>query len=106
MSLPDVEDISKHLEVSCETDDFGVPRVPDQHQPQDLPANFVRYLMPSYLPLLQKYDADADKFPMSFGFAIQSLMEESCEVLEPGMAAKIVMECAVPMASLDPAEVF
>jgi len=106
MNLPDVEDISQHVEVSCETDDFGVPRLPEAHQLQDIPPNFVRYLMPSYLPLLQKYDADADKFPISFGFAIQSLMEESCEDLDPAMAAQIVMECAVPMASLDPAEVF
>lgn len=106
MSMPDMEDISQHVETSCETDDYGVPRVPAAHQPRDLPSNFVRYLMPSYLPLLQQYDADADKFPISFGFAIQNLMEENCEVLDPAMAAKIVMECAVPMASLDPAAVF
>lgn len=106
MSIPDVDEISQFVEDSCETDAYGHPRMAKEHEPRDLPSNFVRYLMPSYLPLLQKYDADSDKFPISFGYAIQSLMEDSCEELDPAIAAQIVMECAIPMATLDPAEVF
>jgi len=106
LNLPDPQEISNHVEATCHTDKYGQPRVASHHQPRDFPSNFVRYLMPSYLPLLQKYDPDADKFPTSFGFAIQSLMEDSCEDVDPATAAKIVMECATSMASLDPAEVF
>ncbi len=106
LKLPDMEAISNHVANTSNTDAYGEPRLAADHQPRDLPSNFVRYLMPSYLPLLQRYDADIEKFPISFGFAIQSLMEDSCETLDPATAAQIVMECAVPMASLDPAEVF
>ena len=106
LDLPDINDISAHVERSCHTQAYGQPRLAEMHQPRDYPSNFVRYLMPSYLPLLQKYDANTDKFPMSFGFAIQGLLEDSCEDLDPATAAKVVMECAIPMATLDPAEVF
>jgi len=106
LSMPDVKEISAHVEANCHSEDYGQPRIAREHMPRDIPSNFVRYLMPSYLPLLQRYDADADKFPISFGFAIQSLMEDNCENLDPSTAAKIVMECAIPMATLDPAEVF
>lgn len=106
LSLPDPVEISDHVEDTCHSEAYGQPRIAPQHQPRDFPSNFVRYLMPSYLPLLQKYDPNADKFPISFGFAIQNLMETSCDDLDPSTAARIVMECATSMASLDPAEVF
>ncbi len=106
IKLPDIEEISDHVATTYANGVYGVPRVPEANQPLDIPSNFVRYLMPSYLPLLQKYDSNAEKFAISFGYAIQNLMEESCEDLDPAMAAKLAMECAIPMATLDPAEVF
>lgn len=106
VKLPDPREILRYVQANYDHKDYGLPRLPEAHMPRDLPSNFVRYLMPSYLPLLQKYDPDVDQFKTSFGYAIQTLMAESCEEIDPATAAKLVMECAVPMASLDPAEVY
>lgn len=104
--LPDIEEVFSHVVQTANTQDYGDPRLSDEYLPRDLPSNFVRYLMPSYLPMLARYDADADKFPISFGYAIQMLMEDYADEIEPDMAAQIVIECAVPMSTLDPASVF
>ena len=104
--LPDPREILRFVQANYADKNYGLPRLPEAHMPRDLPSNFVRYLMPSYLPMLQKYDPNPDCFKTSFGYAIQSLMAESCEDIDPATAAKLVMECAVPMASLDPAEVY
>ena len=104
--LPDMGEICNHVENTYKTDNYGIPNLPKEHQPRDIPSNFVRYLMPCYLPLLQRYDSDADKFPISFGFAIQAMMEEYRSEIDPSAAARLVMECAIPMSMLDPAEVY
>lgn len=102
---PDVDDLISHCETLASSDEDVWPRLPDNHMPRDLPINFVRHLFPSYLPLLNKYDPDPGKYYLSFGFAIQSLMETAKDVVDPELALHIVMECAAPSAQIDPAEV-
>ena len=105
-AAPDISSVVAHSQSVMGTRDFGMVRVSQDHCPRDLPSNFVRYLMPSYIPLLRRYDPDPEKFRHSFAFAVCRLMEQNCETLSPDLALKIAIECAVPMSRLDPAEVY
>jgi len=104
-NLPDMGELIAYSETLAESDNDIWPRLPETHMPRDMPLNFVRHLFPSYLPLLNKYDPDTSKYCLSFGFAIQTLMDTAKDVVDPETALHIVMECAAPAAQIDPAEV-
>lgn len=82
--------------------EFGKPRLPADHQPGDLPINYVRYLWPKILEALTLYEVHATQRPAALGFALQRTIEAGRTALDPTLAARIVIECAVPMAKVDP----
>lgn len=101
---PDPIEIVRHVAASIGTPGFGLPRIPEGHGPAALPADYVRALWRASASLVaSRCDAPRD-WPVAFGLAVQQAMEAAGEVLAPGLALSIVMECAVPMSKLDPAE--
>jgi hypothetical protein len=103
---PDFGDIAKHVAGSLGGDQFGLPRVPDNHRPGDLPINYVRNIWPAILPHLEKRAPDLRERVMLLGLATQEVMQMGKDVIDPALAAKLVMECAVPMAKLNPADLW
>lgn len=81
---------------------FGIPQVPDQHKPNDTPLNYVKSLWPALLPIIDKFCARPMERPILLGLVAQKAIEMSKEVIPPAVAAKLVMECAVPMSKIGP----
>ncbi len=81
---------------------FGIPQVPDQHKPGDLPLNYVRDLWPVLLPIIDKFCTRPLERPILLGLVAQQVVEMGKDVIEPSMASKLVMECAAPMAKIGP----
>lgn len=103
---PDFAEIAGHVAGTLGGPDFGRPRVADQHQPSDLPINYVRDLWPLFLPHIEKRVPVLQERVTLFGFAIQNSIQMGADVIPPAIAGKLVMECAVPMAKLDPAKLW
>jgi len=81
---------------------FGHPVLPEAHRLADLPINFVRHLWPRIVEALTLYEVPVAQRPAALGMALQIAIDEGKEVLAPAMAATIAIECAVPMAKIDP----
>lgn len=102
---PDFGEIAGHVAGTFGTGDFGIPRLPDNHQLQDLPINYVQTLWPVVLPLVEKRAPALKDRVILFGFAIQNAIEMGKDVIPPSVAGKLVMECAVPMSRIDPSRI-
>ena len=97
-------DVMKHVAATIGESNFGIPRLPPEHIPGDLPINYVRHLWPMVRDALDLYQVPAEKRATSIGFAIQEVIDQSKDAVSPKIAAQIVSEYAVPMAKLDPAQ--
>ncbi|QXG50099.1 hypothetical protein [Pseudomonas viridiflava] len=104
-NYPDFAEISGHVDGTLGGPEFGNPRVPEQHKPNDLPINYVRDLWPVVLPIIEQRVPVLQERVTLFGFAVQNVIEMGKDVIQPAMAGRLVMECAVPTAKLDPARI-
>jgi hypothetical protein len=104
VTLDLVHDAMGRVASSIGNSGFGVPQLPDGHHPSDLPINLVRHLWPRFSEALALYEVPSQQAPAAFGFALQRAISEIGGVIDPLMAARIAIECAVPMAKLDPAQ--
>lgn len=102
VSLDMVAEAVGHVAGTVGGAEFGKPRLPPDHQPGDLPINYVRYLWPKILEALTLYEVSATQRPTALGFALQRTIEAGRTAVDPTLAARIVIECAVPMAKVDP----
>ncbi|HEX7751277.1 MAG TPA: hypothetical protein VF440_02655 [Novosphingobium sp.] len=103
---PNFGEIAGHVAGTLGGADFGIPRVPEQNRPSDLPVNYVRNLWPVVLPHVEHRVPLLQERVTLFGFAVQNVMQMGKDVIQPALAGKLVMECAVPMSKLDPARVW
>ncbi len=102
--LPDLAEIFAHVSASIGTPEFGVPRLAGPLT-ADLPTNYVRSSWPLAVSLLRAHCDAPSQWPAALAVAAQDAIVMAEDVLDPGLAARIVMESAVPMSKLDPAEV-
>lgn len=100
--LLDVTEVTGYVAGTLCGDTFGIPRLPDGHPTFDLPLNYVRDLWNVVLPHVDRRAPEPLERVVLFGLAIQKVMEMAKEVVAPSIALRIVMECAVPMAKIDP----
>lgn len=96
----DLGDIFKHTAQTVGSEDFGVPRIPADHKPGDLPCNYVKYLWPALLPIAKQF-CPASAWPMLYGLAAQKAILLGKDVIDPLLALSIVMESAIPMSKVD-----
>lgn len=101
--LPDVAGIAAHVAGTVGGAEFGIPRVPDRHRPASLPIEYVRDLARHILPVVERHAPILEERVTLFGFAIQNVIRMGQNVIPADMAGTLVMECAVPMARIDPA---
>ena len=101
-ALPNINDIVSHAARSIGTKRFGVPQLPAAHMPRRLPRLALQEdwsLVQDELTAAGRIPAD---WPYDLAFAACWQITTSHERLAPALAAKIVMEAAIPMSKVDP----
>jgi hypothetical protein len=101
--VPDFDEIAGHVAMTVGGAQFGIPRMPDQHRPARLPIDYVRDLAHHIMPVVERHAPVLEERVTLFGFAIQNVIGMGQGVIPADVAGKLVMECAVPMARIDPA---
>lgn len=99
--LPDIESIFKHTAGAIGDAGFGIPRLPENHRPGDLPINYLKTLWPVLFPVARQFCKRSTEWPILFGLAIQEILETGKDVIPSDMALLIVMESAIPMSKVD-----
>ena len=94
----------KHALNSIGTSDFGVPRLPRDHTPNALPIELALCAWPQADHSFDAVCLAVEYRPAALGFAIGKAIDLSAQSLDPLIIAKIVVECAVPMATVDPSQ--
>jgi hypothetical protein len=100
--LPDMSDIVSHAARTIGSGRFGVPRLPLEHMPQTAPRIA---LGEDWRLAVREFDGsgrDPAEWPYDLAFAAQWQMLTSRDRLALPLAAKIVMEAAIPMSKVDP----
>lgn len=101
-ALPDISEIASHVAGTIGEPEFGIPRIPDEHKSGDIPVNYVKNLWENLFPTVNSFCDYPNQRPLLFGLAIQQVMNMGKDVIAPNVAAKIVMECALPMSKIGP----
>jgi len=99
--IPEPDDVFAHVAGTVGSPEFGLPRLPPEHPIHDTPLNYVGAFWPKLFPMISRFCPDPEHWPLLLGLAIQDIMSQGKGVLDPCLALKIVMECAVPMSKVD-----
>lgn len=102
--LPDVNAIAKYYTENLGDPSFFTPQLPQQHMPRILPAESLGY-WPSTRNLQILYQVEPLHWGWTYAIAAQKLIIQAKDILDPALAARIVMEAAVPMSKFDPERV-
>lgn len=87
---------------SCGTPDFGLPLLPAEHRPAELPLAYVRAGWHRMQDKLEEHGIKAGEYPLVFSHALRKAMESIRLALDATPAALLIIEYAAPMAHLDP----
>ena len=79
---------------------FGHADLPDAHRPTDTPQDYVKYLFPKVLPLLDRYGLAPEQYFLALALSAQEVMQMAKGTIAPDLAAIILMEYAVPASKL------
>ncbi|SUO96416.1 hypothetical protein [Suttonella indologenes] len=99
-NLPDIDEMVTHTTESIGTLEFGKPRLPRGLLVPYLPKELLKFWLPIKLEILDVLPVPTNDWGVAFGLAIQSFIDQSKSVLAPSIAAKVVMECAIPMSKI------
>ena len=97
----DIGEIFEYVSKTVGSNSYGIPRIPEGHQPSDVPYNYVKNLWPVFLPVAEQYCAASNEWPIMFGMAIQEGILLGKDVIDPLLALSIAMESAIPMAKVN-----
>ncbi len=103
--FPDIENIVLKTADTCGTPEFYEMNLPKDHQPHITPLEALRRFWPECQAVLEAANTDPIHWGWIIAQAAQTLIMQGKAVLEPEMAAKIVMEAAIPMSKMSPAAV-
>lgn len=104
-ALPDTEDIVGYAARTIGTPRFGVPRLPAEHAPRKTPRAGLVGHWADVLRALQASARTPSDWPYDLACAARWQMLNGRDRLALPLAAKIVMEAAIPMSKVDPATV-
>lgn len=93
-NLPDVAEILRHNAAVLGSPNFGRPRVPDKHQPVNLPADSIHVLWPCVKPLVVKFCPDPEYWPFMVSLSAQEALIMAKSALDPCIGLRIIMESA------------
>lgn len=104
-ALPDLNELFSHVAHTVGSSDFGVPRLPSQYMPRQLPYELLdKFWNPVRLQLAVSVTSPS-QWPFVLALAAKLVMIKAKDVIESGIAARIVMEAAVPMSKVDPGRI-
>lgn len=99
--LPDLKEIFQHTASVLGSNQFGIPRRPENHRPGDLPINYLKAIWPQLFPTIKLFCPNPVHWPVLYSLAIQEAIYAGKNAIEPGLAFRIVMESAIPMSKVD-----
>lgn len=100
--LPDISEIVSHAARSIGTRHFGVPRLPRERMPHKMPRAALDEHWQMVRAEFEGAGRDASCWPYDLAAAAQWQMLNGRGTLDVPLAAKIVMEAAIPMSKVDP----
>jgi hypothetical protein len=103
--LPELTEILTHGAKVVGSAEFGVPRVPAQYRSQYLPIDVLKNDWSGMLKTLKDNKVDPRFWGWAFALAAQHLILNNNIIFDAGIAAKIMMETAIPMSKIDPASI-
>lgn len=99
--IPDPTEVFAHVAETVGSPEFGLPRLTPEHPMHDTPLNYVEAFWPEVFRLASRFCPDPAHWPLLLGLAVQEIMLQAKGVLDPCLALRIVMECAIPMSKID-----
>lgn len=93
-------EIWAHVGQTVGSAEFGVPRLPSEHAPRDLPADYLRLFWPMLKPVIARYCSNPAHWPVMCALALQHAMGPAQDKLDAAMAMRIALESALPMARI------
>jgi hypothetical protein len=100
--LPDISDIVSNAARSIGTKRSGVPRLPPEHMPKKLPRAALEEHWRFIRAEFEASRRDPSHWPYDIAAAAQWQMLTGRDTIDPPLAARIVMEAAIPMSKVDP----
>lgn len=99
--LPELTPIFKHSAETVGTGSFGLPLLPEGHLPNILPRDALNRYWPEARRILCSA-GDPLGWALDAAMAARQLMLGMKGRIDPALAARVVMEAAVPMSRVDP----
>ncbi len=99
--LPDINEIVGYYAGTVGSDAFFASRLPEKHRPKQLPIEALGYWSATRTMQIM-YKVDTLFWGWTYAMAAQRLILQAKDIIDPGMAARIVMEAAIPMSKMDP----
>lgn len=104
-ALPNLEEIVEHTANTIGSEEFGVPRLPADHMPLKLPRKALNDNWGRIRNAMVAEGRKPQDWPLDLAVAAKELIGMGRDVVAPLVAAKIVMEAAIPMSKVDPRSV-
>jgi hypothetical protein len=101
-SLPDIEAILKHYAGKVGGEEFFQPNLPDTHKPRQLPIHALKSYWMDVRSIMDSYQVDPLFYGWTPALAAQRLIFQTKDMLNPKMAAQVIMDAAVPMSKVSP----
>lgn len=99
--LPDFNEIFQYTSTVIGSDQFGIPRVPENHRASDTPINYLNAIWPRLFPTVRLFCPSPVDWPILYGLAVQEAIDAGKSAIDPALALRIVMESAIPMSKVD-----
>ena len=99
--FPDVHEIAGYYARAVGLPEYFMSRLPKQHQPRMYPITALGYWFATR-ELQVIWRVEPLHWGWNYALAAQKLIIEAKDVIDPEMAARIVMEAAIPMSKVDP----
>ena len=99
--FPDPNELFQYTASVLGSEQFCIPRLPDNHQPADTPLNYLQTLWPILFPTVKLFCPKPVDWPILYSFAIQEAIYAGTESINPELAFRIAMESAIPMSKVD-----
>lgn len=100
--LPPLAATLARVAATIGTPAFGTPRLATALMPQDAPLDYARRFWPLARRIATRACDGAAEWPVLTALAAVDALDRLDRSLDPGAAAVIALECAAPMASVDP----
>ena len=96
---PDFLPIVRHVIRTLGTPEFGIPTLPPEHMPREMPMVALKRLWPSVRQILERGQRPPKGWPIDVGWIAAQAIERT-PTLPRALAARILMEAAIPMSKL------